>query len=242
MSVHRWDRLTREEVTALTARAVLVLPVAAIEQHGPHLAVRTDTAILEAILDLALPLVPGEVNVLVAPLLCYGASDHHLPFGGTLSLTTTTLRSVLADLVRSAAAAGCKRILLVNGHGGNTLTCGLIASDAAARHGIIVSSASYWDLIEGNDLGFPLPGHAGHFETSLMLEVDASLVRTQPQMLPKPVHDVPLRGMQLVRPDFWQRIDGFTDDPRSATAAMGQALLEQLASAVASAIVAVARA
>ncbi len=243
MTVHHWDRLTREELAARAGASVLVLPVASTEQHGPHLATRTDTALLEAVLDRALPQIPEDAHVLVAPTLCYGASDHHIPFGATLSLRTTTRRSVLEDLVRSAAAAGCHRVLLLNGHGGNALTCGLAATDAVAQHDILVGSAAYWDLLDGDDEhGFPLPGHAGRFETALALAVDPDLVRVDAEVAPPATAEPGVPGVQVVHPNFWRRIGGFTDDPRPASAELGETLLRRLAKAVAGAIVAVARA
>ena len=118
------------------------------------------------------------MDILLAPTLCFGASDHHLPFGGTLSLSTDTLRAVLTDLVRSAAEAGCRRILLLNGHGGNASTCLVVASDLARQTGALVAAASYWDLVDPPEgLSGRFPGHAGEFETSLMLVVRPELVR-----------------------------------------------------------------
>lgn len=239
MSGVRWATSTREEIGRLLPGAVLVLPVAAIEQHGPHLAVNADTAIVEAIVARAMERLPPESEVVVAPTLCYGASDHHLPFGGTLSLTGATFSRVVGDLVRSAAAGGARRVLIVNGHGGNADPCRLAATEAAARHDIVVASASYWDLLATDDTAFPVPGHAGRFETSLLLAVDRSLVRAEAQVPPPspPRRVVPV-GTHVARPDAWRRIDGFTDDPRGASADEGAQLLGRLGKALADTIVA----
>lgn len=232
MSLHRFEELTREELDELAPRAILLLPVASIEQHGPHLPSVTDTALVGAVLDRACTLVEPGTELLQAPTLCYGASDHHLIFGGTLSLTTNTFGSVLRDLMRSAARAGCRRVLIVNGHGGNASTCATVAADVSREEGILVATCSYWDLVEPPVTA----GHAGIFETSLMLVARPELVRldrARPSPGTVPAHR---RGLNVRTADLWQQIDGFTDDPRGATAEYGEELVAQCAEALAAAI------
>jgi creatinine amidohydrolase len=241
MSAARWATCTREEIGGLFPRALLVLPVAAIEQHGPHLATGTDTVLVEAIVERATQYLPPELEVLVAPALCYGASDHHLPFGGTLSLTVTTFCRAAGELIRSAVAAGCRRLLIVNGHGGNADACRLVATRAAARHDIVVATASYWDLLPGDHPPCAVPGHAGRFETSLLLAVNPDLVRKGAQVAPPAVKNAGApAGTYVARPDAWRTIDGFTDDPRGASADEGVDLLARLAKALAETMVAFA--
>jgi creatinine amidohydrolase len=233
MTMHRWERLNREQLAAFAPGAVTVLPVAAIEQHGPHLATATDTLLVTEIARRACA--AASVDTLLAPTQCYGASDHHLAFGATLSLTTATFRALLGDLLRSAAVAGCRKVLLLNGHGGNAATCLLAAADASRELAIDVASASYWELIEPpGDL--PFPGHAGAFESSLVLALDPELM-TRDAARPSPGTRVTRpRGLHVAEADLWKRIDGFTDDPRAADAAAGERLLDQIAAAVAAAI------
>lgn len=237
MSLRRFEELTREELGELAPRALLLLPVASIEQHGPHLPTITDTALVNAVVDRALALVPPETELLRAPTQCYGASDHHLGFGGTLSLTTATLGAVLRDLVRSAALDGFTRVLIVNGHGGNASTCATVAGDASREEAILVASCSYWDLIDELPDGGPVTaGHAGQFETSLMLAARPDLVRLD-RARPSPgVVQTHRRGLNVRPADLWQQIDGFTDDPRTASAEYGEQLLALCAQAVAAAI------
>lgn len=231
--MQRWERLTRVELAELAPRAVTVLPVAAIEQHGPHLCAATDTLLVSEVARRGCE--AAEVDTLLTPTQCYGASDHHLRFGATLSLTTATLRALLGDLLRSAAAAGCTRVLLLNGHGGNHATCQVAAADAARELGITVAATSYWELIEPpTDL--PFPGHAGAFETSLVLAVDPELVRREQARRSPGTRGAFPRGLHVAEADLWQRIDGFTDDPRTAQAAAGERLLAQIADALAAAI------
>jgi creatinine amidohydrolase len=242
VGAHRWEELTREELAELAPRALCVLPVASIEQHGPHLPTVTDTALVGAVLGRACGLLPAQVEVLCTPVQCFGASDHHIPFGGTLSLTTATLRAVLGDLVRSAARAGCRRVLIVNGHGGNASTCATVAGDLSREEGILVAACSYWELVELPDGSSITVGHAGEFETSLMLAVGPEIVHLD-RARPSP-GAMPLRRPGLnVRPsDLWQRIDGFTDDPRTATTELGETMLALCSEALAAAIADVAAA
>jgi creatinine amidohydrolase len=242
VSVRRWEELTREELAELAPRAVCVLPVASIEQHGPHLPTVTDTALVSAVVDRACSLLPEGVEVVRAPVQCYGASDHHLPFGGTLSLTTATLRAVLGDLVRSAARAGCGRVLIVNGHGGNASTCATVAGDLSREEGILVAACSYWELVELPDGSSITAGHAGEFESSLMLVARPELVHLD-RARPSP-GEVPRyrRGLNVRPSDSWQRIDGFTDDPRRSTVELGETMLSRCGEALAGAIADVATA
>jgi creatinine amidohydrolase len=242
MALHRFERLTREEIAAVAPRAIFVLPVAATEQHGPHLAATTDTALVTAVAERACARVADDVEVLLAPTLCYGASDHHLAFGGTLSLSSETLRAVLSDLVRSAIAAGCIRLLLLNGHGGNAATCNAVAADVARLGRVTIANCSYWDLVEPPEGVLAFAGHAGQFETSLMLAVCPELVHLD-RARPSPGTSVmPPRGLALRPPDAWQRIDGFTDDPTGASRELGEAWLERCVAALGAALLAIAAA
>ncbi len=106
-TVYDWGRLTREEIEAFAATALTVIPVGTTEQHGPHLATCTDALLAETLALRAAEAATAPEVILLAPTLAYGASHHHVPFGGTLSLDVDTLQRVLADLLASAAASGC---------------------------------------------------------------------------------------------------------------------------------------
>src|SRR5687768_5146513 len=114
-----WNELTRRELGALLPDAVVVLPTAATEQHGPHLATGHDSFIVAEIARRAGQKVGDAATVIVTPVLTFGSSDHHLAFGGTLSLRTETYLLVLKDLLNSMIASGAKKVLVLNGHGGN---------------------------------------------------------------------------------------------------------------------------
>lgn len=236
MTAHRWVELTREEVGALAPRAVTLLPVASTEQHGPHMATVTDTALLDDVIRRTCAKLADGVEVLVAPIQPYGASDHHLPFGGTLSLTSATLSIVLRELLRSVRHSGCLRVLLLNGHGGNASTCRTVAADAAREFGLLIATASYWEAIEPPEAEEGFPGHAGRFETAMMLAARPELVHLE-RSRPSPGTLPPrLPGLQVTPSDMWLHIDGYTDDPRTADAATGDLLLERCAGALAEAL------
>lgn len=230
MSVVRWQAQTRDQLTAVLPEAVVVLPIGATEQHGPHLATGTDALLAETAATRAVELAAESASrpLVLAPTLPIGASDHHLPFGGTLSLRPETLLALLLDVARSVADCGGCRLVIVNGHGGNRGICSAAAAAASVRSPITVGYLDYWDGAADADLGgTPLPGHAGGFETSLVLAVDPELVaerapRTEVPTIPA----VP--GVEIQRQASWHEQDGYTDDPAKADAAQGREWLDHL--------------
>ncbi|GAA0604926.1 creatininase family protein [Kribbella sandramycini] len=242
MTLLRWHHSNRAVLTETLPEAIVLLPIGATEQHGPHLATGTDWMLAQAVTEQAATLAHERVSrpLVLAPALPYGASDHHLPFGGTLSLSPETLLGLLLDLTRSLAACGGKRLVIVNGHGGNVGICATAASAAANRYAVSVAHLDYWRL--ARDLGdTPAPGHAGVFETALMLAQDESFVadrapRQEPPANPA-VDDVTLHDA-----DSWRRIDGYTDHPEHADAATGRVWFDQLATALGDRLITLAEA
>ncbi len=125
MTLLQWREHNRETLGEALPEAVVVLPVGATEQHGRHLATGTDALLAETTVrratELAAPRSPRPL--IVAPTLAFGTSEHHLPFGATLSLRPETLLAVLLDLARSVSEGGGRRLILLNGHGGNCGIC-----------------------------------------------------------------------------------------------------------------------
>src|SRR5215204_7435733 len=107
-----FNELTREDAKELAATATIVLPVGATEQHGPHLPVGTDTFAVEHIVREAARAASEQIRVVVAPVLPFGCSPHHIPFGGTMSLGTDIYYRVLFDLTESLVLGGWKRIAI----------------------------------------------------------------------------------------------------------------------------------
>jgi creatinine amidohydrolase len=237
--------ISRGESAARAGEALLILPIGATEQHGPHLPLGTDFLIVEHVARAATQAARQAtgLDVLVAPTLPFGSSHHHLPFGGTVSLASERYFAALRDMVASLIQGGFRRIFLLNGHGGNHELMQVVVRDLALEHPVNLGAASYWDLareavIASGLLNGMLPGHAGVFETSLILALRPELVAN-----PLPHRDevelarvaIPRTPFRAERAGFWESIDGFTDSPDQASAELGQRLLATVVPPVADA-------
>lgn len=238
--------LTREELRNLAPEALLVLPLGATEQHGPHLPAGTDALIVEHVARAAAAEAGNQISILVAPTMPFGSSHHHLPFGATMSLGTETFYRAIYDLGESLVSDGFRRMFILNGHGGNDDLIRLVARDLALKHPVSIATASYWTIAwealvkAGAHEGAGLPGHAGAFETSLIMALRPDLVR-EPRPHRDETPDADSRGLNIpYRSEAhgsWQGINGYSDSPDRATAERGQMCLEGLVSAVAGAFV-----
>jgi len=231
----RLANFTWEEIRDLDKRAgVVVLPIGATEQHGPHLPLGTDTLLATGVLERALAHLPETVPTWVLPPLPYGKSTEHAGFPGTLSLSARTLLSVLEDLARGVAAAGFRRLAFLNGHGGNRAVLDIAARDLRAETGLLCFCL-HPGLLVPPDAATPEPErhlglHAGALETSLMLALAAEGVRMEradPALPTFPEGGVQLTGEASVG---WLTRDwsesGALGDARDATRERGDALLE----------------
>ena len=240
-----FDALTRDQLSAAAQSTTLVLPLGSTEQHGHHLPTRTDAAVVEALAHRAAALAATRVPVLVAPTLPYGCSHHHLPFGGTMSLTTSTYVEVICDLVAGLAAEGFRSVVLLNGHGGNDAAI-RVAVDRLTneiRCGAHVAAMSYWlaaaAVVESSGWA---PGHAGHFETSAMLALYPELVdldrrpNDSEPVTPLGVPDI--ANVKIGRPGLWEESDGRSDDAREASAEAGAMIVDEISAALAEFLVA----
>lgn len=241
------EEMTRTEARAAAGDgALLVWPLGAIEQHGPHLPVGTDTFTVEHLAQKSAALAASSIPVVVAPTLAFGSSQHHLPFGGTMSLGTETYYRVTHELAESLITSGFKKLFLVNGHGGNHELLQLVARDLALVHPVSVAAASYWtvawDVLIALDahLGCRFPGHAGAFESSVMLSLRPDLV-CEPRPHRDAVESTDPRG--FVRPyraehaGLWQKIDGYTDSPDRGNAELGRKYVSAAIDALAKAMI-----
>jgi creatinine amidohydrolase len=181
----------------------------------------------------------------VAPTLPFGSSHHHLPFGGTMSLATETYYATVRDLVASLIGGGFRRVLVVNGHGGNHELLQVVVRDLALRYPVNLAALSYWlpaaDALASLHAELPgrFPGHAGAFETSLILALRPELVRLPlPERESREIAALPTQpaGWRLERHGTWQAIDGFTDSPALADAERGRASFDVIVQALAAVI------
>jgi len=241
-----WARLTGPEIRAVAARpdALAVLPIGSLEQHGPHLPVITDTASASAAAIRAARLVADEMPVLVLPGLWTGMSEHHLPFGGTISLNFDELRGVLSGVVRSLRAIGFARLLVVNGHGGNVEPLAVAARELAHDYGLPVIACTPWYLTRSRVAEIAetaeVPAHACEGETSVMMAITPDLVRTdklEDAVRQRPAPVPTYEGLSR----FWSfseraPVTGVRGDPRPATAEKGERFLHVQAEALAAAM------
>ena len=175
--------LTWKQVDALPREStLLVLPTAAIEQHGHHLPLATDTLINNLLLGKALALIAPELPIYALPPVCYGKSNEHVGFPGTLSVSAQTFLAVVHDLGASIAAGRFKKVVLYNTHGGNTSLVDVLARDLRAEFGLRTFSlfGSPGAAFEGvsaqeRTYGF----HAGEFETAFLLHGTPELVHRE---------------------------------------------------------------
>jgi creatinine amidohydrolase len=176
-----WHELTSPElVERVTEETVAVMALGAIEQHGPHLPLDTDTVIAEGLLAAALARLDPAVDVLALPTQAVGASDEHASFAGTLSLGAKPFAGLLEALGAAAARAGVRRVVWVNGHGGNRAAMDIAALSLRRRFGQLVVKCTYprLGLPEGASTPDAARGfHGGWLETALMHHLAPDRVR-----------------------------------------------------------------
>lgn len=192
--------LTWPEIAALDKQqGVVILPVGAIEQHGPHLPTLTDTLLVTHVLELTLHSLPDDVPAWALPPVNYGKSNEHLGFPGTISLSAQTLNAVLHDIAASVKAAGFRRLAFINGHGGNMALLDAAARDIRAATGLmcfclhpgLYATAPF--EISADEQRYGL--HAGEVETSLVLAIAPELAH--PERAVKHFPDFPQTGTGL---------------------------------------------
>lgn len=178
----RWEELTSREIAALDReRTVVVLPIGSVEQHGNHMPLGTDTILSHAV---ALAAAEDVTNAVVLPPPWYGFSAHHMRFAGSVTLRAETLMALCDDIVTSVVTHGFRRILIVNGHGGNNGVIDVLASTLGHRHygRARIATLTYFALAREGiaALRKSEPGGMGHaceFETSMMQHVRPELVK-----------------------------------------------------------------
>ena len=239
--------LTWKQVDELPRdRTLLILPTAAIEQHGHHLPLATDTLINNLLLGKALEKISEVVPIFALPPICYGKSNEHIGFPGTIAMTATTYMSVLHDIGASIAAAGFKKLVLYNSHGGNTALNDVMARDLRAEFGLRTfhMSASAGAKAEGlNPQEAKYGFHAGEWETAVLLRATPELVDTAAYTVN---YIAQLEDESILSPEqgavnfAWLTRDiapsGVMGDPRPASAENGERWISAAATKVAAAL------
>ncbi len=232
-----WTDLTWPEVNALAPDTPLVIPVAAIEQHGHHLPVATDSMLLgEVIRRVSLRM---QTEVLFAPLQWLGNSDHHMDFSGTLSARPRTYLDMLCEQMENGLLHGFRRIVFLNGHGGNITPGKQAVFEARQRYrdrcDLLLLFATYWDFARPwetrDDLVQKSMGHACEWETSMIQRITPHLVKD-------------VSRLETVRTDFgfdpayrgWTTKDrtkpGHMGSPQFANPEKGEHLLSEFSAGV----------
>ncbi|OMF34651.1 creatininase [Paenibacillus sp. FSL H8-0548] len=235
--------MTREEINE-KARAgyAIVIPLAATEQHGPQLPVYTDSLICEYIASESIRQASAEVSILMAPIVTIGCSEHHLTFGGTISFKSSTYLQMLRDIGESLITDGFRKIIFLNAHGGNHSMMIQTANDLAVYHPVWTAAASYWNVanqelaaLNASEMGM-VPGHAGGFETAVIMALRPDLVRNEPavsQHLAREWINSGPPGTFIGKHKELTGHQGYTDAADRATAAKGQQYLDAIVNSVA---------
>ena len=176
-----WGDFRTTEYGSIDPEATIaVLPVAAIEQHGPHLPVSTDTTIMNGMLETVIARLPADLDIRILPVQSVGKSNEHLHAPGTLTLPAPTLIEAWSELGLSVARAGLRKIVVVNSHGGNEEIMGIVTRELRVRAKMLAVKTSWSRFGRPAGLYSEIEDrygiHGGDFETSVMLHFRPDLV------------------------------------------------------------------
>ena len=246
-----WADLTTQDFAQAiqngqATRTIAVLPVAATEQHGPHLPLSVDTMLADGLVAAALPHLPDDLSVLFLPTQAVGLSPEHMQFPGTLTLKAETVIQLWTQIGESVARAGINKLVLLNSHGGQVGVMDIVARDLRARLGMLVYSVNWFNLplldLQGKDINAQFSNeehrfgiHAGEIETSMMLALNPERVQmAQAQNFHSTSKDraekFAILGNGKSAKLGWQMQDynpaGAVGNAAAATAAKGQAVVD----------------
>lgn len=249
-----WSDHTQAELAAQDlSRLVVVLPVAAVEQHGPHLPLSVDADLADGIVAACCAQLPAGAPVMFLPVQRVGFSPEHLGFAGTLSLKASTVLALWGDVAESVHASGVRRIVLFNTHGGNVGLLDVAARDWRTRLGMLAVSLSWFNLPLKDEVGVDVNTrfsaheqrfgvHAGQMETAMMLALKPGLVRMEQaknfaSTTEQRAQSYPLFGDGRTAKLAWHMADlnaqGAAGNAAAATATDGQAVVQAAGRALA---------
>lgn len=237
-----WDLTTRDFAELDAERVVAILPVGAVEQHGPHLPVRVDAAINAGIVARAMELMSADCPALVLPMMPVGKSDEHISYPGTLTLSYETLGRVWYELGESVHRAGIRKILFLNSHGGQPQLLDIVCRDLRVKLGMFAVSAMWSrftdlsDMVGAEEQRHGI--HGGQSETSVMLHLHPELVEMDRAENFEPTSVALARECGMLGPEGaigfgWQAQDlhakGACGDATLATGDLGKTAVERAA-------------
>lgn len=239
LRTRHWIELRWPEFRDLPPETVALLPVASIEQHGPHLPVAVDTAINQGIVARTLAKCPDDLPILALPTQCVGNSVEHLRFPGTLTTTPETLLNLVSDIGASVARAGVRRLVVLNSHGGNVSVLDIACRRVRIQNDILAVNAMWARMGKPESLKDPVESrygiHAGRDETSVMLALTPGNVEMAHARDFRSAWQGLENGFPALAPDrgappAWQAQDlnpaGAVGDASAATAEIGHQLIE----------------
>ncbi|MBN8900518.1 MAG: creatininase family protein [Rhodospirillales bacterium] len=244
MSEIEWRRLRAEQLREKARQdAIVILPIASLEQHGPHLPVEVDSVLGETVAQRTAAMVDARGQpVLVLPVLWTGLSEHHMSFGGTVTLDNATFAALVEGVVRSVLRHGFRRIVLLNAHGGNENALRTIADDLTPKLRVPIVQFTYWyaaavaiaKILETQG-GLQ---HACEAETAMMMAVRPELVATDRIPLARAnttpdLQDVVGGGVYMWRSIGSRSGSGVIGNPEAASAEKGERLFAAIATALA---------
>ncbi len=239
-----WRKLRADQLREKAKQdAIVVLPIASIEQHGPHLPVEVDSMLGEAVAErTARKVLAKGQPILVLPVLWTGLSEHHMTFGGTVTLDNAAFAAVVEGVVKSVLRHGFKRIVLLNAHGGNENALRTIVDDLTPKYGAAIVQFTYWyaaavaiaKILETQG-GL---SHACEAETSMMMAVRPELVAVDRIPLAKSnttpnVDDLVGGGVYRWRNIGSRSASGVIGNPEAASAEKGERLFDAISTALA---------
>lgn len=227
----KFAEMTAPDLAAVERdQTLVVVPIAAVEQHGPHMPTGTDTILCTAVAEAVEQRLPSQL--LLTPTIWPGASAHHLRLGSTLDTRLDTYISTLSDIARSLLDDGYSRVLLLNGHGGNIDPMRVAVRTIQTSYPrALLAAGTYWcvadELIQEILTGeHRFVGHACEFETSMMLHVRPELAEHEQRTSAGELIPDQLDGIFLSRDMRQRTLAGFTGRPDLASAEKGKRLFD----------------
>ena len=242
MMEYEWARLRADELRKYSQdNAVVIVPVAAIEQHGPHLPVMVDSRLTQEVSRRTASLGRDNgVPILTLPVIWHGLSEHHMPYGGTVTLRSNTFFLVVRDIVSSVSRHGFSKFLILNGHGGNITAAEVCAQDISMELSLPIVAATYW--LEAADRFAKILEtqnnvmHACEAETSMMMALEPDLVVTS--LLKEAKGPMELSFLNAGQGSYrWRSLthvtaNGVIGDPSQSSSAKGEQLLDEASQAI----------
>lgn len=245
MRTIEWARLRAAELRQCAENdAIVVVPIGATEQHGPHLPVMVDHRLAHEVAMRAARLVADHEPIVVTPVIPFGMSEHHISLGGTLTLDFATMQAVLNSVCTSAIRQGFRRLFVLNGHGGNIAALETIVTELTVTHRLPIACSTYWQ-IASEEIAAILDRqsgvlHACEAETSMMMATAGSDV--DEDLLPQCRGELIAGAAAIsgVNPAVyrWRQLgtrslNGVIGDASTASAEKGERLLTVIAERVA---------